>query len=371
MKNKLSLKEKFVFKYIFNEKRVYKRWYGRFFLFETDYGRLTRVILRINSWQNWCKEWVKEGHCVEALADKAVERDYTNSAIKLYHQAVACYHIGQHFFFIDEEQREEAQENARKVYKKAISLYKKEERPIRIEIPYKGCIIPGYLHLSKEKNRPLIIQTNGMDNIKEAENHYFAKHIVPHNLNFFAFDGPGQGEMWKQMKFDVKDYPNVVSTVIDWFEANDNYDISVDKIALLGFSLGGFLAPFSAAFDKRVKYVVANSGWANNEGLKGIEKLKLHKRGVTYMTGCNNIEDAAIKFNLNINDAPNLECPILYFHAGRDEVINNPRKQAEAIMNWARGEKELRFYENAEHCTVDYLDEVLPYAVDWYLKRFN
>jgi hypothetical protein len=34
-------------------------------------------------------------------------------------------------------------------------------------------------------------------------------------------------------------------------------------------------------------------------------------------------------------------------------------------MEWASGEKELVYYADAEHCTVDYLDEVFPYIIDW------
>jgi alpha-beta hydrolase superfamily lysophospholipase len=369
MEMKLSLKEKIAFRYIFSEERVYKRWYGRFFLFEMDFVRLNRVVSGIKSWLEWCEKWEKEGESVEKLADRELDSGNINTAKRLFHQATACYHIGQHFYFIDKNQKERVVQKARSAYRKAISLYHEYDRPIRIEIPYKGTVIPGYLFRAKERNKPLIIQTNGMDNIKEAENHFFAKHITPHGYNFFAFDGPGQGEMWSNAKFDVAEYPKVVSIVIDWFEKNYNDSINVNQLSLLGFSLGGFLAPYCAAFDKRVKCVIANSGWANIGGLDGIKRLKLHKKGVLYLTGCDNLEQAFKKFDLNITNAPSLECSLLYFHAGRDEIIKNPKEQADIVMKWAQGEKELRYYENAEHCTVDYLDEILPYMIDWLNKH--
>ncbi|MHB9859053.1 hypothetical protein [Streptomyces sp. YIM S03343] len=34
-------------------------------------------------------------------------------------------------------------------------------------------------------------------------------------------------------------------------------------------------------------------------------------------------------------------------------------------MNWAVGEKELKFYPDGEHVCANYLDEALPYMVDW------
>jgi hypothetical protein len=33
---KLTLKERFAFRFIFNERRVYQRWYGRFLVFGID-----------------------------------------------------------------------------------------------------------------------------------------------------------------------------------------------------------------------------------------------------------------------------------------------------------------------------------------------
>jgi hypothetical protein len=49
----------------------------------------------------------------------------------------------------------------------------------------------------------------------------------------------------------------------------------------------------------------------------------------------------------------------------------SPKKQADTFMNWAKGEKELKYYPEAEHCTVDRLDEVFPYIVDWLKKQLS
>jgi alpha-beta hydrolase superfamily lysophospholipase len=121
------LKEKIAFSFIFNEKRVYHRWYGRWFVFGLDYGRLKRVISRIS---------------------------------------------------------------------------------------------------------------------------FFGQALSKNGFNFLAFDGPGQAELWKDVKFDLNYYESV-STIIDWlFEHNEQYKLNLKKIATVGFSLGGHLAPLSAAHDK-------------------------------------------------------------------------------------------------------------------------
>ena len=56
----LTIKEKIAFNFIFNKRRVYHRWYDRWFLFSFDYGRLKRVIPRISNWFHWCRELDKE-----------------------------------------------------------------------------------------------------------------------------------------------------------------------------------------------------------------------------------------------------------------------------------------------------------------------
>ena len=261
---------------------------------------------------------------VEKMADDALADQNTYSARSLYHQAVACYHIGQHIFFIDPDQKQQTQENARRCYQKALALYAENQRPQRVDIPYKGTTIPGYLHVTHQQNAPLVIYVNGMDNIKEAENHFFGQALSRNGLNFFTFDGPGQAELWKDIKFDLN-YHESVSAIIDWlFEHQEHYTMNLEKIATLGFSLGGHLAPLAAAHDRRICCTVGNSGFAQIGGIKGARKLNpIWQRGITFMTGFDHFEEAVQHFDLDITKAPPLECPLLFFHAGHDEVMHN------------------------------------------------
>lgn len=362
---KLSLKEKFAFKFVMGEK-MYQRWYGRFLSFGVDYGRLKRVISRIRSWTRWCAEWTMEGDCLHQKAEKALRDGFPTKARALFHEATACYHIGQHIFFIDSRQKEASQDKARTSYNQAISLYEEKDKPIRVDIPFKGKRIPGYLRLSGMPDRPLVVFVNGMDNIKEAEGHAQGTIFKENGFNFFTFDGPGQGELWKSLKFDAREYHKAVSAIIDWFENNQQYPIDRSRIALVGFSLGGYLAPMSAAYDQRVKCAVGNSGLIFIGGLDGLKKLNpIWQRGVTYLTGCETLERAVDSFNWDIEEAPRLQSPLLFYHAGKDEVMPSPKMHADKIMKWANGEKILKYYADGEHCTQNYLDEVFPEIVDW------
>ncbi|AKG34255.1 alpha/beta hydrolase family protein [Paenibacillus durus] len=368
----LTLKEKFAFKFIFSEGRVYHRWYGRFLSFGLDYGRLRRVVARVPNWLNWCEQWNIEGDALVKMAEEALDKGNRVKARALFHEAVGCYHAGQHVFFIDSNQKERTQEKARKSYQRAISLYDEKERPIRIDVPFNGVKIPGYLRLSTVPDSPLIIFVNGMDNIKEAEGNSHGNLFRQNGFNYFTFDGPGQGELWKDMKFDVKEYHKAVTAIIDWFEQHQIYGMDMGRVGLIGFSLGGYLAPMCAAYDKRVKCVVGNSGLVFTGGLEGLKKLNpLWQRGVTYMTGCETLEQATTQFDWDIERDPGLNVPLLFYHAGKDEVMPSPKLHADKMMRWARGEKTLQYYEKAEHCTMDYLDEVFPEIIDWFKKKLK
>lgn len=362
---KLSVKEKIFYGLILNEKRVYKNWYTRFLICGVSLDRIRRVVSRINKFNTWCNEWSEEGRNLEKLANDSLIKGNTNTARRLFHQAAGCFHIGQHFFFLDIEQKNKAQTRARENYEKAIQLYDEKERPRRIEIPFRGTVIPGYLRIAKEANKPLVIFINRLDNLKEIENHYWGNELVKVGYNFFTFDGPGQGEMWKSMKM-ISAYENVVSTIIDWFEKNNNFKISLNKIGTLGFSFGGYLSPRAAAFDKRIACAVGFGGLGylnqNHKLIPLIEHDFLH------VTGFKDIREAITNSKIDIKNAPPLDRPLLFIQGGSDKIISEPKKQADYITKWAVGDTALKYYPDGDHCCANYIDELLPYTIDWLNK---
>ena len=40
-------------------------------------------------------------------------------------------------------------------------------------------------------------------------------------------------------------------------------------------------------------------------------------------------------------------------------------------MDWAIGEKELKPYSEGEHACINFLDEVVPYSIDWPRKHLS
>ena len=358
-----------MYRFIFNEKRVYKHFYSRFLISGVDLARIRRVVSRIKNFYNWCLEWSKEGTMLEKLAEEHQSKNNIFTARRLFHEAAGCFHIAQHIYFIDIAQKNEAQEKARNAYRKAIELYDKKQRPIGIAIPFQETMIPGYLRLSNQPNEPLIIQINGLDNLKEIENHYLGNLLLDARFNVFSFDGPGQGEMWKDMKL-IPDYEKVVSTIINWFEVNNKYDMNLAKIGTIGMSFGGYLSPRVASFEKRIVCAVSIGGLGYLK--KKPKKINpIWVKDFLHVTGFKSIEEALTQGKIDIKEAPPLNRPLLIIHGGKDKLIPNSKEQVDYIMDWAIGEKELKFYPDGEHCCVNYMDEVLPYVIDWFKKHLS
>ena len=72
---------------------------------EVDLGRIRRVVKRIKNWFHWLNEWSKEGVHVNSMAEKALSEGNILTARNLFHEAAGCYHVGQHFFYFDDEKK--------------------------------------------------------------------------------------------------------------------------------------------------------------------------------------------------------------------------------------------------------------------------
>ena len=214
MKN-LTLKERIFFGLICNEKRVYHHWYSRFLLAQVDIDRIQRVVERTRNWFHWLDEWSEEGKALDYKAEIALHRGEPLTARNLFHEAAGCYHVGQHFFYFDDLKKDVAMNEIWRLYDRALSLYHPDERPKRIEIPFRETVIPGYLRLQHGHARPLIILINGMDNLKEVEQHHWSELLVEAGFNTFVFDGPGQGEMGYSLKM-IPDYETSVTEILNW-----------------------------------------------------------------------------------------------------------------------------------------------------------
>jgi pimeloyl-ACP methyl ester carboxylesterase len=125
----------------------------------------------------------------------------------------------------------------------------------RVDIPWRTTTLPGFLALPEQgaKPAPLVVLLNGTSTSKE-ETLLWSGEFLAHGLAVLALDWPGSGESALNVPPtpDCDDFSDGVLAL-----AENDPDLDADRIALLGFSLGGALAAITAANDRRIGAVVA------------------------------------------------------------------------------------------------------------------
>jgi dipeptidyl aminopeptidase/acylaminoacyl peptidase len=106
---------------------------------------------------------------------------------------------------------------------------------------------------------PLLILTNGSD--ATITDMYFASAVAASRRGYHCllFDSPGQGEMLYERGVRLRpDWETVVRAVVDLALTLPTVDPK--RIALSGWSLGGYLAPRAASGEQRLAACIADPG---------------------------------------------------------------------------------------------------------------
>lgn len=115
------------------------------------------------------------------------------------------------------------------------------------EVPYEGGRLPAIcMRASREKG--IIILHGGYDSFME-EFYLEGKKINSKGYTLILFEGPGQGRTLRDGLKMTHEWEKPVKTVLDYFD--------LSSAVLVGVSLGGYLALRAAAFEPRIKQVVA------------------------------------------------------------------------------------------------------------------
>lgn len=155
-------------------------------------------------------------------------------------------------------------------FSKAAALFEPPVEPV--EIPYEGTTLPGYFYRvdASGRPRPTVIATNGYDSTVQAMHFGHAAAAVRRGYNCLIFDGPGQGRvLYKQGIHMRPDWENVVTPVVD-YAISHQPEMDPERIVLIGWSFGGYLAPRAASGEHRLAACIADPGqWDLLEAMKG------------------------------------------------------------------------------------------------------
>jgi len=129
-----------------------------------------------------------------------------------------------------------------------------------VEIPFEAAVLHGYFYRGAGHGLlPTIIMHNGFDGPAEEMHFFGAAAAAERGYNVVTFDGPGQPAARRHDGLPSRpDWENVVTPVVDWVMTRPGVDQF--RVALLGVSIGGYLAARAAAFEHRLAACVAVDG---------------------------------------------------------------------------------------------------------------
>ncbi len=118
----------------------------------------------------------------------------------------------------------------------------------RIQVPYPGGHLPGFRLQAVGREIATFIFHGGYDSFVE-EFYPFLRPLSELEFTVVGFDGPGQGGALRQGIFFTHEREKPAKAVLDHFR--------LQAVDWLGASCGGYLSICAAAFEPRIKHVIA------------------------------------------------------------------------------------------------------------------
>lgn len=204
-------------------------------------------------------EWNAVGERVLGLGNESLSRDHPVSARDAFLRAEGYFRTGTRFLSHDDPMREEMWRKSRNTFQRAAALF---DPPIEVlSIPYEdGKTLPGYFVRpdSSSRPRPTIMIIGGGDTTGEELFYWGGIGAIRRGWNALLWEGPGQtGAFFLDRDLHYRhDWEVPTGFVIDY--ALSRGDVDANRLAMMGYSWGGYYTPRAAAFDKRIKAIVAN-----------------------------------------------------------------------------------------------------------------
>jgi dipeptidyl aminopeptidase/acylaminoacyl peptidase len=220
---------------------------------------------------------------------------------------------------------------------------------------------------------------DGLDNCKEMSSLFSGLEFARRGYNTLAIDGPGQGEALRLQKMSSRyDYEVPGKAAYEYVASRKDVDKS--KVAIMGYSFGGYCAPRIAALEPRYAGGIAFGAmwWDMHAWL--VRSQEQMKKGalatshfqVPWVFGVPDLDfnkavDLMKNFNLE-GIAQKVTCPFLVMHGANDRLI--PPDEAKTLYDkLGTAKKTLKIFDvedgGAEHCQVDDRPAGINFMADW------
>lgn len=195
------------------------------------------VAASIRTSADWKREMI-------ALGDTAMRENRIQNAI-------AYYRMSEFFMYDGDPDKKAYYIKATELFYRYYADYFEGKHSCveRLAVPYEHAELPVMRVVPEGKLKGTILLHGGNDSYFE-EFLFMALYLRERGFEVYVFEGPGQGGVMRLqgMRF-THEWEKPVKAILDFFR--------LDDVTIVGISLGGYLAPRAAAFDKRITKVVA------------------------------------------------------------------------------------------------------------------
>jgi dienelactone hydrolase len=336
-----------------------------------------KLRVRQNEPDAWRQEWRTMGELVERRAEAALAKGHKITAGDYYLRA-GLYHYNAERFISPGPDKRAQGEKAYHCWHNGIRL--REPTIEFVEVPYEGTTLPAlFMKAPGPRPAPTVVVVNGMDNAKEMSIFFAGREFARRGFNTLALDGPGMGETRR-----IRDMPSRYDYEVPGTAAFDYLakrpDVDAKRIAIFGYSFGGYYSSRIAAFEKRYAACVALSAlhWDLADWQEKIRQKNANSPTTVaqsnfqfrWVVGAQTQEEGiAIAKHFTLKDvAKNITCPFLVTHGGNDRVVpvENAQKLYDAVGSTNKTIKIFNTADGgAEHAHVDNRQIGIDFAADW------
>ena len=322
----------------------------------------------------WEREWIQLAQHIEAKAREELQSGHKLTAIQHFFQANQYYRMSDVFLTgADEAKKGERFRKAQESFRAAAKLHDPAIELITVRCgaeEYEGY----FCHPPKAQpgRWPAIFFIGGADSYAE-EVYFAARPMLDRGWAVLLVDTPGRGSSMYLKGIGTRpDYEVPGKVCIDYLISRPEVD--PNRIAIMGISMAGYYAPRIAAFETRIKALVAWSGCYSI--LDDLYDHCVHLQPTLQrLLGQVSHEEARrrLKEFTMAGIARNIACPTLITH-GAEDTLMSVEGAKRLFQEIGARDKTLRIYDKSDaggriHCSHDYWAHNVPYMLDWLEER--
>lgn len=333
---------------------------GRFLEMGVPADVVQETLKSIRRAREWSPRWVETAQRFLGEFRRQTSASKPLEAARARHIAALCYHAAQIFELEDERTVRQCRAAAASLF--TLSLPQIYPNARHIWVPWRTTSLPAYFMAPERVVDPvgLVVFLNGVSMSKE-ETIAWAPRFLEQGYAILALDSPGTGEATSVADVDG-DQDDVIDGVFELFRNEAMLDL--DRVVVLGASLGGHQAVRIAAHNRQVMAAIAITPpydperWIRRASPLLLKEMGLVRDGEMVPELWEKVD----RFSL-VEVAGELRQPLLVFGAARDVLV--PPTEAQQLASRVGERATLVWYPRGGHCIYEASDQWAFESATW------